>query len=45
MKGGFQVMLDRSMLNHIQKLEIDGDRQKLSELMRSLYTESLDVLI
>ena len=31
--------------NHIKNLEIDGDRQKLSDLMRSLYTESLDVLI
>ena len=33
------------LTKHIEGLKIDGDKEKLENLMRSLYTESLDVLI
>jgi len=33
------------LTKHIESLNIDGDKTKLDSLMRSLYTESLDILI
>jgi len=33
------------LTKHIDSLNIDGDKKKLDVLMRSLYTESLDILI
>ena len=33
------------LTKHIESLNIDGDKEKLDVLMRSLYTESLDVLV
>ena len=33
------------LTKHIDSLNIDGDKAKLDTLMRSLYTESLDILI
>ena len=33
------------LTKHIDSLNIDGDKKKLDELMRSLYTESLDILV
>ena len=33
------------LTKHIESLNIDGDKTKLDTLMRSLYTESLDILI
>ena len=33
------------LTKHIESLSIDGDKEKLDVLMRSLYTESLDVLV
>ncbi len=33
------------LTRHIESLNIDGDKEKLDALMRSLYTESLDILI
>ena len=33
------------LTKHIESLNIDGDKAKLDTLMRSLYTESLDILI
>ena len=33
------------LTKHIAGLEIEGDKKKLEDLMRSLYTESLDILI
>jgi len=33
------------LTKHIDSLNIDGDKAKLDSLMRSLYTESLDILV
>ena len=33
------------LTKHIESLNIDGDKTKLDTLMRSLYTESLDILV
>jgi len=33
------------LTKHIDSLNIDGDKTKLDSLMRSLYTESLDILV
>ena len=33
------------LTKHIESLNIDGDKTKLDSLMRSLYTESLDILV
>ena len=33
------------LTRHIESLNIDGDKAKLDALMRSLYTESLDILV
>ena len=33
------------LTKHIDSLNIDGDKKKLDGLMRSLYTESLDILV
>ena len=33
------------LTKHIGSMEIEGDKKKLEDLMRSLYTESLDILI
>ena len=33
------------LTKHIDSLNIDGDKKKLDALMRSLYTESLDILV
>ena len=33
------------LTKHIESLNIDGDKEKLDGLMRSLYTESLDILV
>ena len=33
------------LTKHIDSLNIDGDKKKLDVLMRSLYTESLDILV
>ena len=33
------------LTKHIDSLNIDGDKEKLDGLMRSLYTESLDILV
>ena len=33
------------LTKHIDSLNIDGDKTKLDTLMRSLYTESLDILV
>ncbi len=33
------------LTKHIESLNIDGDKAKLDVLMRSLYTESLDILV
>ena len=33
------------LTKHIEGLNIEGDKTELSKLMRSLYTESLDILV
>ena len=33
------------LTKHIDSLNIEGDKKKLDVLMRSLYTESLDILV
>ena len=33
------------LTKHIESLNIEGDKKKLDVLMRSLYTESLDILV
>ena len=33
------------LTKHIESLNIDGDKTKLDSLMRSLYSESLDILV
>ena len=33
------------LTKHIESMEIKGDKKKLEYLMRSLYTESLDILV
>ena len=33
------------LTKHIDSLNIEGDKKKLDALMRSLYTESLDILV
>jgi hypothetical protein len=33
------------LTKHIDGLNIEGDKKKLAALMRSLYTESLDILV